>query len=631
MNIPLAAVLTLEARQGPENGVTSESNEQLPNAGPVSNRKLLWRLLALGLRYRWRCATVIVLHGLLVAFNVSALGMTGVGIDFLRHEVTPGSDPPRWPFGFAPPSDWSPMLVVVVIATAVLGIAILNAAIRYGAAVYSAELSQQILTRLRGEVYDKLQRLSFHFFDANESSSLINRAAGDVNGVRTFVDGVIIRVLTVTLTLTVYLMYMLNVHVGLTIACLATSPLLWIGAVTFSRIVQPSYRKSSELVDQAVTTLVENVQGAHVIKGFGREPEETVRFREANERIRKQREGIFWQVSTFQPVMGGLTQVNMLVLILYGGLLVIRGEIPLGAGLFVMANLLHEFANQVGNIINIVNTIQASLIAGQRVFEVLDAPVQITNQPNAKRLPRARGAVRFANVGFAYKSRQPVLRNVHLEVAAGECLGICGETGAGKSTLLSLIARFYDVGSGAVCVDGIDVRELDVDDLRRNIGIVFQESFLFSNTIAANIAFGHPEATAAQIERAARISAAFEFIDRLPEKYDTVVGEHGNNLSGGQRQRLAIARALLLDPPILLLDDAMASVDPETEHEIQTALEGAMQGRTTFLVANRLSTLRWADRILVLHHGRIAQLGTHDELLEQEGPYRRLAELQFAE
>ncbi len=588
-------------------------------------------MLGLGLRYRWRCAAVVALHVLLVTLNVSGLGLTGVGIDFLRHEVSPDSVPPRWPFGLSPPSNWRPMTVIFVIAAVVFGIAVFQAAVRYGAAVFSAELSQRILTRLRAEVYDKLQRLSFHFFDANESSSLINRAAGDVNGVRTFVDGVIIRVLTVTLTLAVYLLYMLNVHVGMTLACLATSPLLWVGAVLFSRVVQPAYRQSSELVDQAITTLVENVQGAQVVKGFGREQDEITRFRNANRSIREQREGIFWRVSTFQPTMGGLTQVNMLVLIVYGGSLVIRGQIPLGAGLFVMANLLHEFANQVGNIINIANTIQASLIAAQRVFEVLDAPVQISSPPQAERLPRAGGAVSFQQVNFAYKTRQPVLIDISFDVPPGECLGICGETGSGKSTLLSLIARFYDAESGQVQVDGRDVRRLDLDDLRRNIGIVFQESFLFSNTIAANIAFGHPEATPAQIERAARIAAAHEFVAEMPDGYDTVVGEHGNNLSGGQRQRLAIARALLLNPPILLLDDAMAAVDPETEHEIQTALDNAMHGRTTFLVANRLSALRRADRILVLHHGQIAQLGTHDELMRQEGPYRRLAELQFAQ
>lgn len=610
--------------------MTASPTEQLPTTTKVSNKKLIRRMFSLGLRYHRRCAAVVAFHVLLVLMNVGGLGMTGLAIDFLRHEVSPDSSPPDWPWGLSPPTHWAPMAVVSAMAVVVFGIAMLNAAIRYAAAVFSADLSQQILTRLRADVYDKLQRLSFHFFDANESSSLINRAAGDVNGVRTFVDGVIIRMLTVTMTLLVYLLYMLQVHVGLTLACLATSPLLWIGAVFFSRMVQPQYCRSSELVDQAVTTLVENVQGAQVVKGFGREQDEIQRFRDANSRIREQREGIFWKVSTFQPIMGGLTQVNMLVLLLYGGALVIRGEVSLGAGLFVMANLLHEFANQVANIINIANTIQASLIAAQRVFEVLDAPVQITSLPNARRLPRSRGEVRFQNVEFAYAVARPVLREVSFAVRPGECLGICGETGAGKSTLLSLIARFYDVSSGQVLIDGVDVRELDLDDLRRNIGLVFQESFLFSNTVAANIAFGHPEATFEQIERAARVAAAHEFIIEMPDGYSSIVGEHGNNLSGGQRQRLAIARALLLDPPILILDDALAAVDPETEHEIQAAIDKAMRGRTTFLVANRLSALRRADRILVLQHGKVVQVGSHEELMTQSGPYHRLAELQFA-
>lgn len=223
------------------------------------------------------------------------------------------------------------------------------------------------------------------------------------------------------------------------------------------------------------------------------------------------------------------------------------------------------------------------------------------------------------------------LAGISFEARPGDCIGIVGETGAGKSTLLNLLLRFYDVTSGRILVDGTDVRDLRLDDLRRNVGIVFQESFLFSNTVAANIAFGHPDATREQITAAARIAAAEEFIRELPDGYDTVIGEHGSNLSGGQRQRLAIARALLLDPPILILDDATAAVDPETEHEIQAAIENAMEGRTTFLVSNRVSTLERADRILVLQKGQIIQAGTHAELVAQPGYYRRLAELQFAE
>jgi ATP-binding cassette subfamily B protein len=449
--------------------------------------------------------------------------------------------------------------------------------------------------------------------------------------VRTFVDGVIIKVLAVLLTLLVYLAYMLKVHVTLTAACLLTTPLLWCGAVIFSRIVQPVYRRSAELGDHMVRTLVENVQGVHVIKGFARQQQEVAKFRQATDEIRQQKNAIFWMVSIYQPCMGVLTQVNLLILLGYGGYLVVRGEMFLGAGLFVFANLLHEFAAQVSQITNIANTVQSSLTAARRVFEVLDAPVHISSPPGAVRLRQARGAIHFDHVCFQYAPGEPVLSDVCFSAKPGECLGIVGETGAGKTTLLSLLARFYDVTFGAILVDGIDVRDLDLDDLRRAIGIVFQEPFLFSNTVAANIAFGHPDATPQAIERAARIAAADELIAELPDGYQTMVGEYGSNLSGGQRQRLAIARALLLDPPILLLDDATASVDPETEHEIQQAIDSAMQGRTTLLVSSRLSALRRSDRILVLHRGRLIQSGTHEDLIGAGGYYRRLAELQFAD
>jgi ATP-binding cassette subfamily B protein len=523
------------------------------------------------------------------------------------------------------------MNVVVVLAAAILVVAVITALVKYVAAMASAALSQQVLIRIRTDVYTKLQQLNFQFYDAGESSSIINRAAGDANAVRSFIDGVVIKVLTVSLTLAVYLGYMFQMHVRLTLFCLASTPILWIGAVVFSRIVQPAYRKASDLGDVMIRTLVENLQGIHVVKGFAREPEQAEKFRTANQNIRELKESIFFRVSTFQPAMGFVTQLNMLVLIGYGGTLVIRGELALGAGLFVFANLLQEFANQVGQITNIANTIQSCLASAERVFEVLDAPVQITSPSDARRIQKAVGEIEFDHVSFAYGDGKNVLSEICLRIRAGECVGITGPTGSGKTTLLNLMMRFYDVTSGEIRLDGTDIRRMHLDDVRRSMGFVFQESFLFSNTVAANISFGMPDASPEQIQRAARLASADAFIQEMLDGYQTIVGEHGSNLSGGQRQRLSLARAILADPPIMLLDDATASVDPETEHEIREAMLSAVEGRTTIMVSNRLSSLRRADRIIVLRDGTVDACGTHEDLLQTCDYYRGMADLQYSE
>jgi ABC-type multidrug transport system fused ATPase/permease subunit len=380
-----------------------------------------------------------------------------------------------------------------------------------------------------------------------------------------------------------------------------------------------------------VRNLAESIQGVPVTKGFGREAEDRAKFERSNDAVLEQQRGIFWRVSLFSPAVGFLTRVNMIVLLGYGGWLVARDRLPLGAGLVVFAGLLEQFSGQVNNLVNVVNSVQQSLIGARRVFEILDAPIEIQARPGARRCPRLRGAVRFDHVSFAYDPHEAVLRDIDLAVAPGQCVAVLGPTGAGKSALMSLIPRFYDPTAGRVLLDGIDARDLDPDELRRNIGLVFQESFLFSHTVAANIAFGAPQATREQIERAARIAAAHDFILQLKDGYETVLGESGATLSGGQRQRLALARAILLEPAILLLDDPTAAIDSQTEHEIFEALDRAIAGRTTFIVAHRLSTLRRADFIVVMDDGRIVQRGTHAELMRVPGPYLHVANLQLVD
>jgi ATP-binding cassette subfamily B protein len=600
------------------------------SAAPA-DRVLVRRLCGLAWRYRGHCLQVLGIQLVLLTLGIGGLSFTGVGIDYIRHHLD-GTPVGASHLPFALPAAWPPFRVLGLLAGLILLFALVRAVLNYVYAVSINKLVQQrLVVDLRAEVYDKLQRLSFRFYDANSTGSIITRVTSDVQSVRMFLDQVLIQSVIMVISLTAYIVYMANLSPTLTVACLATTPLLWFMSAAFSRRIQPAYDRSRTLVERMVQILAESIGGAQVTKAFGREAEARAKFDAANQACFDQQQGIFWQVSLFSPAVGFLTRINMMVLLGYGGWLVVHDRLPLGAGLVVFAGLLEQFSGQVNNVATIVNSVQQSLIGARRVFEILDAPVEVKNAPGAIRRPKLAGEVRFENVSFAYDGAEAVVRDIDLTVAPGQCVAILGATGAGKSVLMSLIPRFFDPTAGRLLIDEHDVRTLDLDDLRRNIGIVFQESFLFSNTVAANIAFGHPDATRAQVEKAAKIAAAHDFIMALPQGYDTLLGEGAQTLSGGQRQRLAIARAVLLEPAIMLLDDPTAAIDSETEHEIFAALDRAIAGRTTFIVAHRLSTLRRADFIIVLDDGRIVQRGTHEELMKVPGPYLRVADLQLVD
>jgi ATP-binding cassette subfamily B protein len=490
-------------------------------------------------------------------------------------------------------------------------------------------LQQGIVVDLRARVYEKMQRLSFRFFDSRTSGTLINRVTGDVQSVRLFIDGVIIQGVTIAISLAVYFVYMLAINAVLTLICLIAVPLLWTVSAYFSKKLKAAYTLDRENVDKMILDLAERVQGIHVVKGFAREPQELRLLAEDNRRVRLHKQVIFRFVSLFSPSVDLLTQINIIILLACGGYLVIINQLALGAGLIVFLGLLQQFSGQVNALAGILDNLQQSVAAAERVFEILDAPVEIRSPPQAVKVRRAQGRIAFKGVSFEYTPGERVIDNLEFEAQPGQFIGILGATGSGKSTLLSLIPRFYDVKMGAILLDGKDIRSYDLDDLRRQAGVVFQESFLFSNTIAANLSFGHPAATREEIVKAARIAAAHDFIAALPQGYDTVIGEAGCDLSGGQRQRLAIARSILLDPPILLLDDPTAAVDAETEKEIFEGIESAMRSRTTFMVTHRISGMKHADVILVLQRGQIVQRGTHAELLKVKGHYRRAALLQL--
>lgn len=482
---------------------------------------------------------------------------------------------------------------------------------------------------LRNALYRKLESLPFRFYDNAKTGDLMSRLTADVEVFRFFLSFGCAQCLNFLLLLGFGLGAMVYLHPLLAVVTLLAMPFLSVTVYRFDRRVHPAFLGVRRSFARLTTKVQENISGMHTVKALAREELEISRFGERNRQYMETNLETAYIWSTYFPLMELIGNISVVVLLAYGGWLVIRGELLLGE-LVAFFSLVWYIIGPLMHLGFIINTYSQSRAAGERILEILNEPEEIQSPPRAWVPERIRGHVRFVGVSHRYApDGEWALREVSFDAPPGKVIGLIGATGAGKTTLTRLISRFYDPAEGEVLVDGRPVREYDLHALRRHIGVVFQETFLFSSTIRDNIAYGRPDVSMEQVIRAAKRAQAHDFISGFPEGYDTVLGERGLGLSGGQKQRIAIARALVTEPSILILDDATSAVDMETEQRLQEALREVMRGKTTFIIAHRISSVQHADEILVLDRGRVVERGTHRELLEQKGIYRRIYDIQF--
>ena len=522
-----------------------------------------------------------------------------------------------------------------ILVGAVLAIGFARAVLMAGRRLISGRQALAVEMDMRRDLYAHLIRLSFGFYDRHQTGQLMSRATVDLQGVRFFLGYGLIFFFQNLLTVASVTVVLFFFEWRLAFVVLAVMPFLVAIAYRYSHVAHPTLRDVQQKLADVATVAEENIVGVHVVKAFAQEPAEEAKFRGRNEALFGQTLRANRQRAMYVPLLSFLPLLAQAAVLLVGARMVARGS--LSAGSFVAFNLyLAMLVTPLRSLGMWVGQAQRATASGERIFQVLDEPEDVSDRPEARDLPPGEGAIRFEDVSFSYLPGRPVLEHLDLALDAGTTVALIGHTGAGKTTLASLVPRFYDVDSGRVLVDGIDVRDVTLASLRSSIGAITQDPFLFSTTVRENISFGRPELSDEEVERVARLAQAHEFVERLPQGYETVIGERGITLSGGQRQRIAIARALAVDPRILILDDATASVDATTEARIRAGLREVMQGRTTLIIAHRLSTIALADEIVVLDSGRIAARGTHEELLETSAVYREihdhgLLERQFAD
>jgi ABC-type multidrug transport system fused ATPase/permease subunit len=574
------------------------------DAAPAAYRDTFARLLGFLRPYKVSLIVSIFLSAGSQAASIALILITGAVIDRIQAHDLHG-------------------LELYIVAILTIGLA--RALMMVGRRFISGRQALAVEYDLRNALYAHLQRLSFGFYDRHQTGQLMSRATIDLQTVRFFLGYGLIFFFQHVITLVGVTAVMFVYDWRLALIGLGITPVLIVLAYRYSHISHPVLRDVQQKMADVATVAEENIVGVHVVKSFAQEPSEQAKFERRSQSVFRQSVLANRQRAFYVPLLSFIPLVAQAGVLLYGGYQVIHGQMAIGH--FVAFNLLLAMLVMPLRMLGMwIGQAQRATASGERIFQVMDEPEEVKDSEHAVELPPGDGLVRFENVSFSYVEGRPVLEEIELPIEAGRTIALIGHTGSGKTTLAALVPRFYDATEGRVTIDGADVRDVKLASLRSQIGVISQDPFLFSATVRDNIAFGVGGATDEEVEQAARLAQAHEFIAKLPEGYDTVIGERGITLSGGQRQRIAIARALIVDPRILILDDATASVDATTEAHIRLGLREVMKGRTTIIIAHRLSTIALADELVVLERGRIATRGVHDELIETSPVYREIYE-----
>jgi subfamily B ATP-binding cassette protein MsbA len=569
--------------------------------------KELWRLMGFVHPYWWGSISSVVL---IIVLNSAKLGPAWF-IKLIIDRSIPARD----------------LSQATLYIAALLGFASLSSGLQAIEMYVEQYVGQRVIYDLRAKLYDHLQSQSMSFYDANQTGQLMSRVTNDVNQVQFFLTQGLAWTLNSFVTIGVNLAIMLYLDWRLTAVAMTVTPIV----MYFQHRQHQGhlfYRMMQRRTGDLNVVIQENVTGIKLIKAFNREPFEAERFNAVNRDIREYRLRASMLMAISSPGQEYATYLSAIVIIAYGGFRVMEGAITIGSLAAFYSYVLIMWAP--GRRISMVNQMsQQASAAGERIFEILDTTTEVVDKPDAVALPRLEGRIELENVSFAYGKNPPLLKHIDAVVEPGQTLALVGPSGSGKTTLINLIPRFYDVTTGAVRIDGHDVRDVALESLRSQIGMVMQETFLFNQSIRENISYGRASASREEVEAAAKAASAHEFIMELEDGYETLAGERGGRLSGGQRQRIAIARAILVDPRILILDEATSSVDNRTDYLIRRALDRLMEGRTTIVIAHRLSTVQRAHQIAVMEAGRITARGTHEELLHSSTLYQHLNEIQF--